>query len=384
MLTAKQGWFSRSRYEMIAPGPDDDGDVLQEKWKRWIAQESWKRLVLFIIEHDTQVSLMLSTNPNISYAELHFPLPYHAVLWHAGSAQAWKTAFLSNPSHSSSPPPSVLDLLKDVDGLATPSPSFDVHAASQGLLCAAWGLVHEYRQLSGIVSSSSGPNQWHHGSLLLSSRLAELKKLLECIRLGSNGANGPGSLFLLEALSMHLHLSLDHVHLFAGVEGYQEAQRAFPILKAWIRTPTARQAIWHAGQILRLAKESVQTVRDFAVVLVYQATLALWSFGIISGVAPSEVGNGLQPEDHQWTILTGRDTVEVSRFISLGRGNPAVSGLAEDQEQQPVVLLSDVGRVMHVIKRLLSIKGQQDGRTTPKLVENIIDLVEELRRAVSV
>jgi hypothetical protein len=310
---------------------------------------------------------MLSINPNISYAELHLPLPYHPLLWQANSAQAWKTAILSDQSHSF-PLPSVLDLLKDVDRLAASAHSFDVQAASRAVLSAAWGLVHEYRQLSGLVSS--GPNQWHHGSLLLSSRLAELKKLLECIRLGS--PDDPASLLLLEALSMHLHLSLDDVHLFAGVEGYDEAQRIFPVLKEWVRTPAARQAIWHAGQVLRLAK-SVPAVRDFAVILVYQATLALWSFGVISGA------EGFARTAEELTVLTAGETVEVSRFISLGRGSPAVVGLEEGEP----VLLSDVGRVMQVVKRLLSVKGEQDGRTTPKLVENIIDLVEELRRAVS-
>lgn len=312
---------------------------------------------------------MLSINPNISYAELHLPLPYHPLLWHASSAQAWKMTFLSHTSHSL-PLLSVVDLLKDVDSLAASSHSFDIHVASQALLSATWGLVHEYRQLSGIVSS--GPNQWHHGSLLLSSRLAELKKLLECIRLGS--PDDPAALLLLEALSMHLHLSLDDVHLFAGVEGYDEAQRIFPVLKAWVRTPAARQAIWHAGQIVRLAK-AVPAVRDFAVVLVYQATLALWSFGIISGADDGAAAG--RPEE--LTVLTGEETVGVSRFISLGRGSPAVTGL-EDGEP---ALLSDVGRVMQIVKRLLSVKGEQDGRATPKLVENILDLVEELRRAVS-
>lgn len=320
---------------------------------------------------------MLSINPNISYAELHLPLPSHPILWHASSAQAWKAAFLSDKAHSS-PPPSVLDVLKDFDCLAASSGSFDVGAASQGLLCAAWGLVHEYRQLSGIVSS--GPNQWHHGSLLLSSRLAELKKLLECVRLGS--PDDPAGLLLLEALSMHLHLSLEDVHLFAGVEGHEAAQRIFPALKAWARTPAARQAIWHAGQILRLAKaEAIPAVRGFAVILVYQATLALWSFGIISGAADgaAEAGAGARrPEE--LTVLTGEETVEVSRFISLGRGSPAVTGLNEGEEP---VLLTDVGRVMQIVKSLLSVKGEQEGRAPPKLVENILDLVEELRRAVS-
>lgn len=327
--------------------------------------------MLSIIQHDAQVSLMLSVNPNISYAELHLPLPYHRILWHASSAQAWKVAFLSDNSYTR-PLPSVVDVLKDFDCLVSWSHAFDIHVASQGLLCAAWGLVHEYRQLSGIVSS--GANQWHHGPLLLSSRLAELKKLLECIRLGS--PDDLADLLLLEALSMHLHLSLDDVHLFAGVEGYQAAQRVFPVLKAWVRTPAARQAIWHAGQILRLAKaEAVHTLRDFTVVLVYQATLALWSFGIVSR-AEGAAGAGAG----ELTVLTGEETVEVSRFINLGRGSPAVTGLDAGEP----VLLTDVGRVMQIVKSMLSVEGERDGRAAPKLLENILDLVEELRRAVSV
>jgi hypothetical protein len=204
--------------------------------------------------------------------------------------------------------------------------------------------------------------------LLFSSRLAELKKLLECIRLGNS--DDPSALLLLEALCMHLHLSLDDLHLFAGVEGYNEAKRIFPALREWARTPAAREAVWHAAQILRHAK-AMPIIRDFAAVIVYQAALALWCFGIIS--------RGEDKRDEQVAILTGDETVEVNLFVTLGRGSPAVAGFKEDEP----VLLSDVGGVVQTIKNLLGAKGEEDMLPSPKVVENILELLEELRRAVA-
>lgn len=37
------GRYRRSAYTIIIPCKEDEGDVLEEKWRRWIVQESFKR-----------------------------------------------------------------------------------------------------------------------------------------------------------------------------------------------------------------------------------------------------------------------------------------------------------------------------------------------------
>jgi predicted HAD superfamily phosphohydrolase YqeG len=45
--------FQRSSYPTIAVEPLDEGAELDEKWRRWIDRERWKRYVLWI--QDTHV-----------------------------------------------------------------------------------------------------------------------------------------------------------------------------------------------------------------------------------------------------------------------------------------------------------------------------------------
>lgn len=62
--------FKRSNYLVQVFDSEDVGPALDRKWRAWIHQESFKRLVYHLLCHDAQTSMSLLTNPAISYSEL--------------------------------------------------------------------------------------------------------------------------------------------------------------------------------------------------------------------------------------------------------------------------------------------------------------------------
>lgn len=289
-MCRRRGWFRRSAYEAIVPYSTDVGKVLEDKWHAWAKQEMRKRLVFYLFEYDTRQSITLFTNPLISYAELGLPLPEAGSLWLAATAEKWKQTYMSL-DHNKQREPSLTDLLQDVELLGEGHDMFDETTASQALLSAAWRLIWEYRQMCSI--SRGHASSWSNSNLLLSSRLTELTKLLDCVKMSSH-ANVAMTLSL-ELLLMHLHISLEEMHLFAGAEGHSEARRVFPLLQEWAKSSSARQGIYHAAQIVAAARKiPTGCLRDFHAIVLYQV-------GCISHYS----------YEHHANYITGRSSVMV-------------------------------------------------------------------------
>jgi Fungal specific transcription factor domain len=97
------------------------GDTeLDEKWKSWAVQESYKRLAFHSFIHDAQTTMTAMVNPVISYAELTLSLPCPKEVWMAKTAKEWKAAYLNwiNKAQSSENAPSFQDVLRDLSCLA--------------------------------------------------------------------------------------------------------------------------------------------------------------------------------------------------------------------------------------------------------------------------
>lgn len=371
----------------IIPSADDQEKELEEKWEMWIEQESRKRLVFSYFIHATRQSISLFTNPLISYAELGLPLPCVKDLWLAPSAAQWRTTYLAIASDSTRTP-SLIDLLQDIDILAEPRALFDATQSSQILLGAAWGLIWDYRQLCSITRGHN--TQWSNSHLLLSSRLAELTKLLDCIRISSPSA--PAIILSVELLRMHLHVSLEEVHLFAGAEGHDEARRVYPLLHDWAATPGAREAVSHAAQIVAAARRMHQgCLRDFFAIALYQAGLTLWSYGVISNAAVAATGLDTTTgrsflsstrRDDSVALLDGPSSSAVQRFVALNKGQGAISGALNDLGVISTVLLSEPGAVMGVLMEIFRINHKMQ-QSLPPLVFNLTLLMEGLRTAIT-
>ena len=107
-----------------------------------------------------------------------------------------------------------------------------------------------------MVSVIGKPSTQTNNSLILSSRHQDLTKMLDDFRISSSSIAQNGHtnvVIVLELMLTHLNASLEDMQLFAGIEGQEEARRAYPALQEWVTTNSAREALWHAGQVLRAA-----------------------------------------------------------------------------------------------------------------------------------
>lgn len=92
---------------------------------------------------------------------------------------------------------------------------------------------------------------------------------------------------------MKLHVSLDDIQLFAGRAGEEEARKVYPQIRAWTEESDSRTAVWHAGQLFRVARGFESTrLRDFYAVAVHHAALTLWVYGMV--VSNTNRQSGLQ------------------------------------------------------------------------------------------
>ncbi|RMZ67776.1 major facilitator superfamily transporter [Pyrenophora seminiperda CCB06] len=365
-MLRRGGRFRRLTWKEICPFPDEQGAALEQKWHSWVNQECWLRLVHRTFEFDRQSSMALLKPPLLSYAEMQLPLPSSNILWQAKSAAAWKSAYL-NMSPTAMKRPSAIECLLNLEHLAQHD------FASQIYLYMIWGTVWEYRQMCTLTTRSQAMS---NNSLILSSRYQELTKQLEDFRVSSPPMNKTVEI-TLEIMLVHLNAPLDEIQLFAGLEGQEEARSAYLGLRDWTKTSSARQALWHAGQILRAAEVlSKALLNNFNAIAVYHAGLILWAYGFLKRSSSSESNHVVD----SLVILNGDDSLSARKFITLDRGIPAIRSLGG--ASQGPTQLGDVCGVMDGLIRLLRAHHEAAEPSAP-LVGNLVQLLEGLRNAIN-
>ncbi|RMY54752.1 hypothetical protein D0863_13530 [Hortaea werneckii] len=371
-MARRGGFFRRGTYERIVPYAEDQGEVLENKWRQWIKQESRKRFALHLFRHDLEASVSLFSSPLISYAELYLPLPESEALWHSPTAGLWKATYMRSSGPRYERQPSLVDCIQDLNILATKDIWVDGRQASMAVLGAAWRMIWEYRQLDSSMKDYN--TQWCNSNLLMASRHSELTKLLQCFRVSS--VEDAKVTLILELLLMHLHMSLDDVHLFAGVEGEEEARRVYPSLVQWTKTTTSRQALWHAGQVVRAARNLRQgLICDFAAIAVYQSSLAFWSYGIIT--RSTEPNHQMNNSVTAW--LDAAEDPGVQRWIVNGKGNAAVHAWMGSPPTDGLAIVESPDDVVAACVQIMR-RNHNDARAPP-LVDNLINIMEGLRKA---
>ena len=362
-MLRRGGWFGRSTWKRIHPLPSDEGRILQEKWKEWVLQESWLRLVYKFFEFDRQSSMALLKPPLISYAEMRMPLPCTDALWQAPSATAWKVTYLSTTG-TTTKRPTLFDCMEDLEYLS------DHHGSSTAYLYMIWGMVWEFRQLQTVTCRKHFAD-----SLLLSSRQQELIKLCEDFK-HFHHTGQSHELLPVEALLMHLNAPLDDVQIFAGIAGPEEAKHAYPSVRDWSLTAEARRAIWHASQILSISEKLPPgTLQNFYAMTNYQAALILWIYGLLKRTSD---GNHDQETniDMQAIILNETQEQEMKRFVKLNRGQPAI----RDSSTQTIIPLRNAAQVIGSVSQSLR-RNHEDTGLCPPIVESLVQLMEVLRSA---
>ncbi|KAF3046227.1 hypothetical protein E8E11_004133 [Didymella keratinophila] len=362
-MIRRGGKLRRSTWRDIAPIAEEEGSALEAKWQEWVHQESYLRLIYRVFELDRQSSMALLKPPLMAYSEMHLPLPSSNRLWLAKSASAWKAAYLEN-NWNSGKRPSAIDCLLDLDHLA----QYD--SASTTYLHMMWGLVWEFRQMNSLGARSPAKG---HNSLILASRYQELTKQIEDFHL-SNPPMTKTAEITMQLMLVHLNAPFDDIQLFAGIEGQEEARSAYPILRDWTKTVPARQALWHAGQILCAAEALPKGLLcNYNAIAVYHAGLILWGYGFLkrSAAEKSPPNEGVQAV----VVLNGDDNLSTRRFITLDRGLPSI----KTARSKDAIQLSNVGAVMDGLVQLLLAPYESVEGSCPPLVGNLVQLLEGLR-----
>ncbi|KAL4950100.1 hypothetical protein BDW69DRAFT_202385 [Aspergillus filifer] len=416
--------FRRSVYTPIIPLLEDTQDVLERKWRAWAEQESFKRLMHHLYLHDAQSALMLNINPLISYADLELPFPMIRALWEAKSAIEWRDIYLATAPPGPAPErlPSLVDTLRD---MSTWQGRIDYQLSGFVILHGLSALINEYHRLKFIAQGNSK----HWNALVINSRQQELAQVLQHFRMlryewtnmnlnidpmiQTNTADSTSiSLNLIHSvISMFLFMSLEELQLFAGKEDKSEARRVYNSALEWINSVDSRKAIWHAGQVIRAARGMPRgSLTGFLAVGVYYASLAFWSYGVVSrardskatttgtglsDLSPSGSGSALSTSDspvrdrYPIVFLDGEETNEVQKFISLGRGCPALHSHPPGFGQvlnttttcsvgAPAVV-SDPKRVMDVARGIL--RADASFEALPPLVQGLCQLMNDLGNA---
>lgn len=187
---------------------------------------------------------------------------------------------------------------------------------------------------------------------------------------------------LAEFATMYLHINLDSIQRFAGQFGELEAREEYPRLQDWSVTREARTAIWHAGQVLRAARQVPPfQLRGFDTLSIYHATLVLWIFGLLQCVGkPREVSTLQQPEP--LIALDGPENEHTKAFVNRGVGQPGLtyqsSSRPEEGHASMSIQLCSPHLVMEVARQILVGNFQGSENRLPPLVNNLCNLIREL------
>ncbi|KAF4625093.1 hypothetical protein G7Y89_g13079 [Cudoniella acicularis] len=394
-MNRRRGRFLRSSYPATTLSASDEGAVLDDKWRLWVQRESFKRLVFHLFVRDAQTSMSLLINTSISYAELSLPLPECRKLWLAETASEWKAIYLSMGCPSSDRIPSLPQCLHNTSPLTETRSLVDLELSTTIISYGIWGLIQEFRRLSSVLKAHH-PAQLYNGVLILGHRHQELSQLLLHFGMSASGWNSEEGMsasakMILQLLFMHLHVSFDDLQLFAGREGEEEASRVYPSLQQWVASREARQAMWHAGQVIRSAKElPPHQLQDFNAIAVYHASLAFWVYGVLSINSGQKTPTKIGSDSGGVVWLDGLECPESTRFIELNKGRPCFSAPAADtgDNSQPTDFaeLSNPEQVMVIIQKIFRERtGREDQNSPlPALLDNLSQLVRELGSAAAI
>lgn len=364
-MLRRSGRFQRQKDVLFTPQEDDAGDDLEEKWQAWVEAESWKRLALHAFLVDAQVSMAFLTPPVISFTEVSLSLPAHEDVWWAKTAEEWKTAFLRRAPGQET---SLVDHLREPQELPS---CCDAPFSSLVILHGLWGMVFPHLQLRSVWTRQGRP---HSAAMTLAHQ--ELIQSLGDLRtniLDTEEKTCPRSTLVLELMLMRLHVSLEDIELFAGRGSQEQAREALPKLQQWAETREARQAIWHAGQVLRAAAlfEHGQMC-GFYPIAVFHASLAMWAYSVVSGIKRSSGESTCSNS----VSLDGSDCSAVQRFITLGKGTPCIGA-------PYLAPLSDSEAAMGVVQSVLR-GGQHDEQVLGQpLVQNVVQLLGDIGKAAA-
>ncbi|KAJ6286678.1 hypothetical protein J3E71DRAFT_207476 [Bipolaris maydis] len=390
----RRGDFLRLPYpEGISPELRDNNLDLKKKWFAWVEHESKKRLVLHLLILSTQHSMVSLTPPPLTGTEMHNGLPAALELWKAPSAEAWRVAWLKlGPS----PQLSIRACIEDPSNLSSLGNSVDIRYTAIVVLSGLWSNTWQYKERLKACGITPGATQ-NTRTFSTQALYQEARESLESFattHMHWLGPMDPWLAVLHERQLMYLHVSLEDLQLLGGKDGEHEARRVFPQLKEWAQSRSCRQAMWHAGQILREARGNGDSTLKVSTVLgIYHASLILWSYSIISKAQLSnspadqnpqlKLGCPVTSSKETEIVLDGYHTPLVQHFLASGVGKPCITQGRQGTDNMEHLTIEVICQpeTMAVFQDLLREKYMIDYRDCPNLVGNLVHLIGKLGQA---
>ncbi|KAF5967716.1 hypothetical protein FBULB1_11096 [Fusarium bulbicola] len=325
------GAFSSPPNQLFAGCPEIGFEELDAMWEAWSKRESLKRLTIRAFVHDSQVSMAYFQAPTISCAELNMAVPYPSSLWFAENSKEWRQELLWCTSGLRRL--LLTEVLAEVTVLDTCPGQTDLQLCCFAAIHALANQVRDLQQQFTLHFSAPEAKRRRMESWCM-SRQRDLYQDLIAIRMYCERHFTHHEIrLLLEYVMMALHAPMTHIQRFAGIEGENEARRVAPIVSEWRLSPAARLAIWHAGQVLRTARQfPPTTLQNFYAVATYHAALVLWTCSTLDNrssklgeTVMSGDGGSNENSSEPLVMLDGEENDYARAFCTLGHGTPGLS-----------------------------------------------------------
>ncbi|KAH7136764.1 hypothetical protein B0J13DRAFT_560018 [Dactylonectria estremocensis] len=368
-MIRRTGRMKFANYPPVAIHENHSEDFIESLWVQWVRTECLKRLVFRVLRHDTCTSMALQVNPMISYAEVRLPLPSSTCLWHAPSAQKWKTAFLAQKETAVKDVLTVEDFLDGIAGQSTLGQLVDIDVARDAVLSRCWSLSWEYIQMRWLQKQS--PQRL--SSMIMTLRYEELSELLRNFHSTLNTAHPLGAEMKANHIQLHLHMPFQELKIFVETRTFYQTEKVYPMLDEWSRSEPARRSVWYAGQMIRIAASAPQaTLRGPAALMMYHASLALLGYGTLywNGIETAKhAENSTEARRGQFVRLDGALDTRVEEFLQFGQGTPCIQGSTNTCFDAGEVSLEYGSKVAGSIIKIFR-GNYQDGK--PPIVEQMV------------
>lgn len=311
-----------------------------------------------------------------TFSEYRLSAPQPRGLWLARDATEWKRVYLSQQSNFV---PRVMDLLSSMPTISAIKGFLDRGLAMKVIFHLIGGLITDY-QLS--TQALQGRSQTYEDGISLESTKSRRKELEAAIRSFDEVfsrdicASHIGS-FIVSYLSMTLKVSIGNIEILAGKAGEHESQEIYQVMKHWPETTEAREAIWHAGQVLRLL-ELLDRLTSFQIIMAYHAGLVLFAYSVLSCV------HGLFPTSQSESVLClNNNTTDdhAEEFIHNGSSEPMLQSDFPGTERVTVSLFA-TKEAMEITSEIILNKSSNHEELSQRLVNGLVKLLKDLASAI--
>jgi hypothetical protein len=283
------------------------------------------RLVYHLFVHVVQSSLRLSTQALISYGELELPFPCSRKLWEAKSATEWGYIYLQEFSHTPGSFPSLSNALRDTSTLGQVPRQIDFPLAAFISVHGMSVMVADYNR-----TRHSLRRPWT--GLIFQSWQRELEQELDQFGIAvveTLNLSVPAVSLIHQSVCLSLYMPLGFLETYAGKQGDKRSTDVYEAFIQHINSTHLRQAAWHAGQIVRIAKAIPPSLlTDFCATCLYFAALALWTYSTVSareGSLAQELKSDSPTGRGVFLLDSESSNGALRRYVVSGQGIPALS-----------------------------------------------------------